>query len=90
MRRRFSPQRTAHDMLAMMREKRPGATYHDLERALCAQRKRYRRGGAADAQAYLDEAIALVRAERAMITARRAALPRLHPWHEYYARCGGA
>jgi hypothetical protein len=78
------PLRTVHDMLKKLRAtNRPKADLGDLERVLIAGRKRARKRKQAVEVAYLDEALAAVRGERALIKARRAALPRLHLWHEY-------
>jgi hypothetical protein len=80
---RFEDQRPARDMLAAMREHRPHATYHDLERVLRAGRKRAKKLKQSSAVDFFDVALAEVRGHRAMIQARRASLPRLHFWHEY-------
>jgi len=78
------PQLPARTMLERLQEVRPKATLIDLEQVLRAQRKRDKRRKCAAAVRYLDHAIAAVHSEQAMIQARRAALPRLQPWHEHY------
>lgn len=73
----------ATTMREMLQKEKPEGTLHDVARIVRAQRKRASRAkkyGQARSLRYAEEQ---VNAELAMIRARRAALPRLHPCREW-------